>query len=137
MTIAIDSKGKGTLAIRLTGSAAVTNGGLGAYKNPEGVDVIILRTTWYVKTPSAGAANVGIGVAADGTTKATDILNDLAGNGAIAGKVYNGHAMQNIAKTEIAAPAVWSADKYITFTGSADTTGLDAELYVEYVRVPD
>jgi hypothetical protein len=82
---------------------------------------------------STGAANLGIGVGASGA-KATDILNDLAVNGAITDKVYNGHAMQNTAKTEIQAPALWTTDKYITFTGSASTVGLEAYLFVEYVR---
>lgn len=134
MTVAISQEGKGVLAIDLVGGTSTDNGGLGAVKNPEGGSVIILRTTFYGKTNSTGAANLGIGVAADAVTKATDILNDLA-MAAVAGKMYNGHAMQNTAKTEITAPALWTADKYITFTGSASTAGLTGTLYVEYVRV--
>jgi hypothetical protein len=133
MTVAISQEGKGVLAIDLTGAASTDNAGLGAVANPEGVAVIILRTTFYGKTNSTGAANLGIGVTTV-AAKATDILNDLA-MAAVTGKMYNGHAMQNTAKTEITAPALWAADKYITFTGSASTAGLTGTLYVEYVRV--
>ncbi len=135
MTVAISPEGRGVLTVDVTGVTAATAGGLGALANPEGASVLILRATWYVVTPSTGGANVGIGIAANATTKATDILNDLAADGAITGKVYNGHVMQNGAKTEITAPAVWTADKYLTFTGSASTVGLVAKLFVEYVRL--
>ena len=64
-----------------------------------------------------------------------DILNDLAAGGAIDDKVYNGHVMQNGAKTEITAPALWTSTTYLTFTGSADTSGLTARLYLEYIRL--
>jgi hypothetical protein len=133
MTVSISQEGKGVLAIDLVGGTSTANGGLGAVANPEGVAVIILRTTFYGKTNSTGAANLGAGVEAAGA-KGTDILNDLA-MAAVAGKMYNGHAMQNTAKTEITAPVLWAADKYITFTGSASTAGLTGTLYVEYVRV--
>ena len=134
MTVAISTEGKGVLAIDITGVAAATAGGIGAVANPEGASVIILRTTFYGKTNSTGAANLGIGVAANATTKATDILNDLA-MAAVAGKMYNGSTNQPTAKTEITEPALWTADKFITFTGSASTAGLTGTLYVEYVRV--
>lgn len=134
MTVSINAEGKGALSIQINGAVSAANAGLGQIANPEGVSIIILRTTLYVKVASTGGANLGIGVGASGA-KATDILNDMAVNGAIAGKMYNGHAMQNTAKTEITAPALWTSDKYITFTGSADSTGLDATLYVEYVRL--
>jgi len=133
MTVSINSEGKGQMSIQITGVASTDNAGVGQIANPEGVKLLILRSTLYVKTQSSGAANLGIGVAASGA-KGTDILNDLA-MGAAPGKWYNGHAMQNTAKTEITAPAVWDTDKYVTFTGSASTAGLDATLYLEYIRI--
>lgn len=125
----------GKLVIKLTGATTTDNAGLGAVLNPEGQDLMILRTQLYVKTASTGAANLSAGVTTVAAA-ATDIVNALAMNGAIAGKVYNGSTVQTTAKTEITAPAKWEAAKYITFTGSADTTGLVAYLYVEYVRLP-
>lgn len=135
MTAEVNNEGKGAFSIHVTGVASTANGGQGAIANPEGVSLLILRTQLYVKTPSTGAGNLGAGIVADATTKGTDILNDLAMGGSIAGKVYNGNTIQVTAKTEITAPVVWTSDKYLTLTGSADLSGLDATLYVEYLRV--
>ena len=132
MTAAIDTQAKGALTINITGAASTDNAGLGSIANPEGVDLLITRTTFRGLTNSTGAANLGIGITT-AAAKATDILNDLA-MAAVAGKFYNGHAMQNTAKTEITAPAIWAADKFLTLTGSASTAGLTGTLYVEYVR---
>lgn len=134
MTIAVNYEGRGTLTIDITGVASTANGGVGAILNPEGVSILITKSTLQVITPSDGAANLGIGVGATAATKGTDILNDLAMGGAITGKWYNGHARQNTAKTEITAPICTSTD-YITFTGSASTVGLSARLYLEYIRL--
>lgn len=135
MTVAIDYEGKGALAIDITGVASTDAGGVGALANPEGVSLLITKATFYFATPSTSAANLGVGIAADATTKATDILNDLDVNGVAAGSWYNGHARQNTAKTAISAPAVWTTTKYLTFTGSATTAGLTGTLYLEYYRV--
>lgn len=134
MTVATETEGRGVLAIKITGVASTDNGGIGAVLNPEGVNCVILRTTFYAHTPSTGAANLGVGVAANATTKATDILNDLDAQTMTADTMWNGHAMQNTAKTQISAPALWQAGYYITFTGSATTVGFEGYLFVEYVR---
>ncbi len=134
MTVAVESEGRGVMSISLTGVNNTNNAGLGQVKNPEGVDIMILRATLVVLAASAGAANLSVGVA-DAGSAATDIINALAMNGVSAKTCYNGHAMQNTAKTAITAPALWTSDKYVTFTGSADTTGLSARLLLEYVRI--
>lgn len=131
MTIAVDTEGRGgTLAIDITGVASTAAGGIGSLLNPWGEDVLITRATLYVATPSTGAANIDIGVGSAAATDATDIINALAMNGAITGKAYNGHAMQNTTKTEITAPAVWQDDYYLCITGSASTVGLVAKLFL-------
>lgn len=136
MSVAVVTEGKGgTLALRITGGTSVADAGQGYFANPWGQSVIILRGTLYVATASTGAANISIGVAATSATAATDLINALAMNGAIAGKMYNCHAMQNGAKTEIAAPALWTSSQYVTFTASADMSGLDATLFLECVPV--
>lgn len=131
---ALGAVGGGVMVIKVTGAATTDAAGLGSIANPEGVDLLILRTTWFVDTESAGSANISIGVTT-AAAAATDILNALDANGA-AGKAYNGHAMQNSAKTEITAPAIWSSSKYITITGSASSAGMVAYLMIEYVRLP-
>lgn len=134
MTVAVESEGRGYLCIKITGVASTANGGIGAVLNPEGVNCVILRTTFYAHTPSTGAANLSVGVAAAATTAATDILNALDANTMTADTMWNGHAMQNTAKTQITAPALWQAGYYITFTGSATTVGFEGYLLVEYFR---
>jgi len=134
MTVAVEQEGRGLLAIKITGVASTDNGGIGAVLNPEGVDCVILRTTFYSVTPSTGAANLSVGVASAATSAGTDILNALDANTMTAKTMWNGHAMQNTAKTQISAPALWQDDYYITFTGSATTAGFVGYLFVEYVR---
>jgi hypothetical protein len=126
---------RGRMTIKITGAASAAAGGLGSVANLEGVPVLITRSQLYVETPSTGAANLGIGVVAAATTAGTDVLNDLAVNGSITGKVYNGNTIQVTAKTEITAPAVWTAAKFLTFTGSATTAGFVGWLFIEYVRL--
>lgn len=134
MTVAVETEGRGILAIKITGVASTDNGGIGAVLNPEGVNCVILRTTYYAHTPSTGAANLSVGVGATASTAATDILNAMDAAAATADTMWNGHQMQNTAKTQITAPALWQSGYYITFTGSASTVGLEGYLFVEYVR---
>jgi len=131
------TEGRGVLALRIDGVASTANAGQGAFPNPEGCDILILRGTLVVHTASTGAANISIGIAADATSAATDLINALAMNGVTAQTAYNCHAMQNTAKTAITAPALWTASKYLTITGSASLVGLEATLFLEYLRVDE
>jgi hypothetical protein len=130
-----NTQGTGMLSVPLTGNALFAGGEIAAVANPEGASLMILRTYLYVKTPSTGAANISIGVAANATTSATDAINALAINGAITGKVYNGNTIQGTTKTEVSVPAVWTADKFVTCTGSADSSGFTGTLYIEYIHL--
>ena len=121
----------GYIEIPLAGAALFAGGEVAAVKNPEGVPVIITDVKLYVDTPSTGAANLSVGIAANGTTSDTDMINALAVNGAITGKAYHG-------MTALAAKGeaqVWGATEYITATGSASTAGLVGRLFVQYIRV--
>jgi hypothetical protein len=135
MSATINTTQKGFLSIALTGAAAATGGGIGSIANPEGGSVRILRSYLHVDTPSTGAANISVGIGAAATTAATDMINALAINGSIAAKTYNGNTIQATTKTEVAAPALWTADKFLNISGSADSSGFVGTLYVEYVRV--
>lgn len=122
----------GMFKIALTGAASTANGGLGEVLNPEGVALGITRTYLYARTGSTGAANLDVGVAASGA-KGTDILSTFDGiQATIGGKLFYCQAVP-VNETEEA--VIWDDDEYITFTGSATTVGLDADLYVEYVRL--
>lgn len=131
---AINTVGKGFLSVPVTGTTSTDGGALCSVANPEGQTVHILRAYLRVDTASTGAANITVGVAANGTTEATDIINALAINGAITGKIYNGNAIQVTTKTEVTAPAAWTSDKYVTCTGSASSAGFVGTLYIEYIR---
>lgn len=121
----------GYIEIPLAGAALFAGGEVAAVLNPEGVPVIITDVKLYVDTPSTGAANLSVGIAANGTTSDTDMINALAVNGAITGKAYHG-------MTALAAKGeaqVWGTTEYITATGSASTAGFVGRLFVQYIRV--
>jgi hypothetical protein len=121
----------GFLQIPLTGAALFAGGEVAGVLNPEGVPLIIVDVKLYVDTPSTGAANLNVGIAANATTSDTDMINALAVNGAITGKAYHG-------MTALAAKGeaqVWGATEYITATGSASTAGFTGRLFVQYIRV--
>ena len=125
---------RGLFKIELTGALSTANAGLGEVANPEGVKLGILRTFLFARTGSTGAVNLDVGVGASGA-KATDILSTFDGiQATIGGKLFNCQAVP-VNETEDA--VVWDADEYITFTGSASSVGLDADLYVEYIRLED
>lgn len=120
----------GFLEIPLTGNALFAGGEIAAVANPEGVPLIIVDVKLYVDTPSTGAANINVGLAANATTSDTDMINALAINGAITGKAYHG-------MTALAAKGeaqVWGTTQYLTATGSADSTDFVGRLFVQYVR---
>jgi hypothetical protein len=134
MTVAVQTNDqKGMLAIDITGVASTDNGGIGAVYNPEGCDLVILRTYLHARTGSTGAVNLDVGIGATSATKATDILSTFDGiEATIGGKVFYCQAVP-VNETEEA--VIWEDDEYLTFTGSATSVGLDATLYVEYLRL--
>lgn len=134
MTVTLSAEGKGCMALNITGAASAAAAGLGSFANLEGVDVLITRATLHNITVSTGAATLSVGVTT-AAASATDIVNALDVNAVSADSYYNGFVMQNTAKTAITAPAVWTAAKYVTFTGSASSAGYTGVLYLEYVRV--
>lgn len=134
MTISttLTAQSGGMLKITLTGAASTANAGLGSLANPEGVKLGILRTYLYARTGSTGAVNLDVGFTTV-AAKGTDVLSTFDGiQGTIGGKLFYCQAVP-VNETEDA--VVWDADKYLTFTGSATSVGLDADLYVEYVRL--
>lgn len=120
----------GCLEIPLTGAALFAGGEIASVANPEGVPLIITDVKLYVDTPSTGGANINVGVAANGSTSDTDLINALAINGVITGKAY--HGMTALAAKDEA--KVWGTTEYITATGSADSSGFAGRLFVKYIR---
>jgi hypothetical protein len=121
----------GYLEIPLTGNALFAGGEIAAVANPEGLPLIIEDVKIYVDTPSTGACNINVGLAANATTSDTDMINALAINGAITGLAY--HGMTALAAK--GAAQVWGTTQYLTATGSADSSGFVGRLYVRYILV--
>jgi hypothetical protein len=120
----------GCLEIPLTGALLFAGGEIAAVANPEGVALIIQDVKIFIDTPSTGAANIDVGLAANATTSDTDMINALAIDGAITGKAYHG-------MTALAAKGeaqVWGTTQYLTATGSADSRGFAGRLFVQYIR---
>jgi hypothetical protein len=126
----------GFLSVELTGVVATTGGAIAAIANPEGVTLQILRSYLDVITPSTGGATGSVGVAADATTSASDMINALTLNGVTALTVYAGSVGGDASKDSlVAAPAPWTSGKYVTVTGSATTVGFTGRLFIEYIRI--
>lgn len=121
----------GYMEITLTGALLFAGGEIAALLNPEGVPLIITDVKLYVDTPSTGAANLSAGLAANGTTSDTALINALAINGSITGLAY--HGMTALAAK--GAALVWGAAQYLTVTGSASSVGFAGRLFVRYVAV--
>ena len=120
----------GTLEIPLTGHALYAGGEIAAVANPEGVPLIIKDVKLYIDTPSTGAANINVGLAADAVTSDTDMISALAINGSITGKAYHG-------MTALAAKGeaqVWGTTQFVTATGSASSAGFAGRLFIDYIR---
>lgn len=102
------------------GLVATTGGAVGAWTNTLGYDIIVKLAWLDVTTVSTGAANISVGQTPTSvTTSSANIVAavSVATTGiktsALAVKVKNG--------------------EFITVTGSADTTGLVMNVYIEYV----
>ena len=121
----------GYIEIPLTGALLFAGGEVAAIANPEDVPLIITDVKIYVDTPSTGAANLSVGLAANATTSDTDMINALAVNGAVTGLAY--HGMTALAAK--GAAQVWGTTQYLTATGSASTVGFVGRLFVQYIPV--
>lgn len=134
MTVEIQTaEGRGMMRILITGVASVAAAGVGSLANPEGVTLGITRAFVYYRTGSTGAANLSVGVTTVAAS-ATDVINaqDVI-QGTAGGKLIHEGAVQ-VAKTENPT-AKWTSTTYLTFSGSGSTVGLDADLYLEYIRL--
>ena len=124
---------RGWFKALLTGAASTDNAGLGEIANPEGVLLGITRAFIYARTGSTGAANLDIGIGASGA-KASDVCSAMDVIEATIGGDLTFLPAAQAAETD-SPTALWAADTYLTFTGSATTVGLDADVYIEYIRL--
>jgi len=134
MTVAVNTEvGRGLMTIDIAGWATVA-GCMKSLPNPEGVPLAILRAFLYVKTPSAAAATLSIGVTTVGAT-ATDVTNAIALN-QTAGTLWCLLAQDIAAKGAWTTPALWAADTFLTFvTAAYVSTAFRGTLFIEYLRL--
>jgi len=125
---------RGMLKVKVTGVAATTAGGIGALLNPEGVSLGIIRAFVYFRTGSTGATTFDVGVGATATTANASVMDFAdAVEATVGGKLVFGPTAA-AAITEIPT-AKWGATEYLVFTGASSTVGLDADVYIEYIRL--
>ena len=123
----------GWFKFTLTGATSAANAGLGEIANPEGVTLGIVRAFIFARTGSTGAANLDLGIGASGA-KCSDICSAMDVIEATIGGDLTFLPAAQAAETD-SPTALWTSTTYLTATGSADTTGLDADVYVEYIRL--
>lgn len=131
MTIAVNSVTGGALVIDYTGEAAI--GLQGNLLNPEGVDLLVIESYFYLETASTAAATLNVGLAASG-------VDDSALHGALplnggAGTWWMG---LHPAVTQDAAltAGVWGAAEFLTLTtAAASAEPCVGKLYIKYIRV--
>lgn len=124
---------RGVFSVTITGGTATSNGGVAAIPNPEGVDLVLEDAFLAVTANSTGAANLTVGTAASGTVAANSMLPATAmaaAAGSVFHLVYHGTAVG-----AAATPQKWGSAGYINVTGSASTAGLEAQLFVRYLRI--
>ena len=115
----------GAYEVDLTGVAAVTGGAILALLNPEGADLLLVRTVVDLLAKATGAANINIGIGASPTTSYSNVLAATAAGGGGAGVIDSLPALGAVK---------WPAAQYLTVSGSASTVGLVGRLYLDYFR---
>lgn len=131
MTVSINYNTGGALVVDYVGQAAI--GLQGNILNPEGEDLLVIESYFYLATPSTAAATLNVGLAASG-------VDDSALHGALpldggAGTWWMG---LHPAVTQDAAltAGVWGAAEYLTLTTAAQSAlPCVGKLYIKYIRV--
>jgi hypothetical protein len=131
MTIAVNSVTGGALVIDYTGEAAI--GLQGNLLNPEGVDLLVIESYFYLETAAAAAATLNVGLAATG-------VDDSALHGALplnggAGTWWMG-LHPAVTQDGALTAGVWGAAEFLTLTtAAASAVGCVGKLYIKYIRV--
>ena len=124
------SEGKGCYKYALTAGTTTTGGDVLSLANPEGVDLLVTAVILDITTDATGAANLECGIAADGTTSASDIFDTVA----LAAGTFDSRDADNQGTTGKGLQK-WESDEYLTITPSATCAGLVGNAYIQYIRV--
>lgn len=130
MTASINYNTGGALVIDYVGEAAI--GLQGNILNPEGVDLLVIESYFYLETAATAAATLNVGLAASG-------VDDSALHGALPINGGNGLWYMGLhpAVTQDGAltAGVWGAAEFLTLTtAAASAADCVAKLYIKYLR---
>lgn len=133
MPIAINSQvGKGRLVVDYTGEAAI--GAQGSIVNPEGVDLLVVESYFYLVAASTAAATLNVGFGVTGAD-----ANDLHGAFPLNGGAGTAWMGLHPAVTQDGAltAGIWGAAEFLTFTtAAASALPCTGKLYIDYIRLP-
>lgn len=127
-----DQKGAYYQDVAITAAIGTGGGGLLSVLNPEGVDLLITNVVVDVTTASTGAGTADLGIAADGTTSADNLLDGIDFNAdavldSATNKGTNGKTVLR-----------WGATEYLTLTKKTGSAGSEVDLvarvFVRYLR---
>lgn len=130
MTASINYETGGALVVDYVGEAAI--GLQGNILNPEGVDLLVIESYFYLETPSTAAATLNVGLAASG-------VDDAALHGALplnggAGTFWMG-LHPAVTQDGALTAGVWGAAEFLTLTtAAASAEDCVAKLFVKYIR---
>lgn len=115
---------------KVTLGAVDTGGGIFAWQNPEGTDIIITRVILDVTTKASAACSVDVGTTATSATTTSDNLIDGLDVNAATGVFDNLSDGGTNGKTK----QKLAADKWVTASvASGASAGLAGNAYIEYV----
>ncbi len=116
---------------RHTLSATAGGGGAAALANPEGRTVYVTACLLNITTKTTAACTIDVGIAANGTTSADDLIDGLDANAA-AGVFSN---LLNPGSNGKAGQP-WGTTEYLTVSEKTGAiAGLVGEVIVEYITV--
>ena len=99
-----------------------------ALANPEGRDIYVTRFLIATSAPSAGAATVDAGIAADAVTSSDTLIDgaSVASSAKVIDSGKDGGTNGKIGQK-------WGASQFLTVTASATLAGLVGEVIIEWV----
>ena len=137
MTVTIESTGEqqGYLRVHIEGDATVA-GLLGEVLNPEGVDLLVTEAWAHFVTGATAAATQDWGFAATGVDSVDLVAGFPVNPAADTDWTILARGASEAAATGAQDSARWGAAEFLNITNAAQaSTGLDAYLYLKYIRL--
>ena len=101
---------------------------MGSWSPPQGGPIVIVGGEVLVTTQTAGAANLSVGVAANATTNAVNLINAQALGSATNTAILFGTG------TSAVVGVILTGTQAVTLTASANASGLVGKAFIHYVK---